>query len=35
VKIRGYFPKLKGVRPRKHLGNIAFKDSVNYMHHSL
>jgi hypothetical protein len=35
VRIRGYFSKLKGVRQRKRLGNIAFKDSGNYMHHSL
>jgi hypothetical protein len=35
VRIRGYFSKLKGVRERKRLGNIAFKDSGNDMHHSL
>jgi hypothetical protein len=35
VKIRGYFSKLKGVRERKRLGNIAFKDSGSYMHYSL
>ena len=35
VRICGYFLKLKEVRERKRLGNIAVKDSGNYMHHSL